>query len=313
MTTQRHRHHIAICAGVAIASGMWGVYWLPQRALVDAGMTGGWGTIAQFGMCLLVCCPFALSRWWKGKPVGFTMPSIGVLIGGGIVCYSNAFLLTDVVRVLVFFYLTPVWATAFEFIFLRLRPGRARAISLVLGLTGAWIVIGAEGGLPVPQNTGDWLALASGVLVAAGATRSQAIQPEGLFTLSWSYFFYGTLVALIQFPLLSHALGPAPSLDAWIAALPFLSLLVIVFLIPSNVMLISAPSRIGAGLFSILILSELVVGAVSASTLSDEPFGWREAVGCTLIILAGLTEVFLSRGRLTRSPPAPARPDTANR
>lgn len=313
MTIERHPHHVAICAGVAIASGMWGVYWLPQRALVDAGMSGGWGTIAQFGMCLMFYCPFALARWWKGKPIGFAMPSIGVLIGGGIVCYSNAFLLTDVVRVLVFFYLTPVWATAFELIFLRLRPGRARAISLVLGLTGAWIVIGAEGGLPVPYNTGDWLALASGILVAAGATRSQVIQPEGLFTLSWSYFFYGTLMALIQFPLLSHALGPAPAPDAWIAALPLLSLLVVVFLIPSNVMLISAPSRIGAGLFSILILSELVIGAVSASTLSDEPFGWREAAGCTLIILAGLTEVFLSRGQITRSPPAPVRPDTASR
>lgn len=313
MRTVRHPHHFAICAGVAIASGMWGVYWLPQRWLVDAGMTGGWGTIAQFGLCLAVYCPFALQRWLKSKPVGFDLMAVGGLIGGGIVCYSNAFLLTDVVRVLVFFYLTPIWATAFELIFLRLKPGKARGASIVMGLTGAWIVIGGDGGLPIPQNSGDWLALTSGLMVAAGATRSQAVQPEGLFPLSWAYFFYGTLVALIQFPLLSHALGPAPSVDAWVTALPFLGLLVVFFLIPSNVMLISAPSRIGAGLFSILILSELVVGAVSAATLADEPFGWREAIGCSLIILAGLTEVFLSRGAVSHSPPAPDPPSKATR
>jgi hypothetical protein len=34
-----------------------------------------------------------------------------------------------------------------------------------------------------------------------------------------------------------------------------------------------------------------VVGAaVSAAILTDEPFGWREAVGCILIVGAGLIE-----------------------
>jgi len=313
MPDQKHPHHLAICIGVAIASGAWGIYWLPQRALMEYGLTGGWGTIAQFGLCLAAFCPVALYRWQKGLPIGFDLPLVGGLIGGGIVCYSNAFLLTDVVRVLVFFYLTPVWATIFELVFLRIRPNRVRAVSLALSLTGVWIVIGKEGGIPLPQNYGDWLALASGMMVAGGATRSQAIQPEGFFPLQWAYFFYGTLIALLQYPLLSDALGPMPSIDAWVASLPLLVLLVVVFLIPSNMMLISSPSRIGAGLFSILILSELVFGAVSAAILADEAFGWREAIGCGLIVIAGLTEVLLSRGPISHSPREPVRPDTASR
>ncbi len=311
MPLQKHPHHALISIGVAIAAGAWGVYWLPQRALFDAGLTGAWATIAQYGLCVALFSPIVVYRAIKKLPIGFNVPSVGLLIGGGIVCYSNAFLLTDVVRVMVFFYLTPIWATLFELAFLRTRPGMARLASLMLGLGGAWVVLGADGGLPLPQNLGDWLAVASGIMMAAGAARSQFIQPEGLFPLQWSYFFYGLLVAVAQFPLLSGVLGPIPVLDAWIASFPLLLLLSVLFLIPSNTMLILSPSRIGAGLFSILILSELVVGAISAALFADEPFGWREAVGCSLIVLAGLVEVFLSRGIFSRSEQAQVRQDTA--
>jgi len=36
------------------------------------------------------------------------------------------------------------------------------------------------------------------------------------------------------------------------------------------------------------------VGAVSSSILTDEPFGWRQIVGCSLIIFGGIVAVVLS-------------------
>ncbi len=35
---------------------------------------------------------------------------------------------------------------------------------------------------------------------------------------------------------------------------------------------------------------EVIAASVSAGLLTDEPFGWREAVGCVLILSAGLVE-----------------------
>jgi drug/metabolite transporter (DMT)-like permease len=61
--------------------------------------------------------------------------------------------------------------------------------------------------------------------------------------------------------------------------------------IPTNIIILGSPSRIGAGLFSIIILFEIVIGSVSAAILTDELFGWREGLGCSLIILAGLSEI----------------------
>ena len=77
--------------------------------------------------------------------------------------------------------------------------------------------------------------------------------------------------------------------------LPLLILLSLVFFIPSNIVILWSPSRIGAGLFSILVLSEIIFGTVSAALLSNEKFGWREGIGGTLMFLAGFAEIFLSK------------------
>ena len=44
----------------------------------------------------------------------------------------------------------------------------------------------------------------------------------------------------------------------------------------------------------ILFLTEIVVGVVSSSILTDEPFGWREIVGSSMIILGGILAVVLA-------------------
>ena len=77
--------------------------------------------------------------------------------------------------------------------------------------------------------------------------------------------------------------------------LPLLLVLSIFFFIPSNIVILWSPSRIGAGLFSILVLSEIIFGTVSAALLSNEEFGWREGIGGFLMFLAGFGEIFLSK------------------
>lgn len=290
----RHPYFMSICLAVTIAAGGWGLYWLPQRALEAGGLTGGWGTIAQYVVPLVLLAPLAAWRASRGATTGLEYPLIGLLMGGGIACYANSFLLTDVMRALILFYLAPLWATLFEMIVLRRAPGWHRAVSLSLAFAGLWIVFSQHGGWPVPQNAGDWLALVGGAIFAAGALRLQIVKPAGVLPLLIAFFLYGGLVTGAQAFVLQDALGPMPSLDNWMAMAPWLLLLSVGFFIPTNCVLLWSPSRIGAGLFSILILSEIVVGAVSAALLSDDPFGWREGVGGTLMLLAGLAEITLA-------------------
>ena len=50
----RHTHHFKIAFALAFSAGAWGIYWLPQRILVEGGLTGGWGTISQMIIGFLI-------------------------------------------------------------------------------------------------------------------------------------------------------------------------------------------------------------------------------------------------------------------
>ena len=283
---QRHPHHYKISIALAISAGAWGIYWLPQRILEDGGLTGGWGTISQMIIGTLILLPIAIWRLSKRKGTGLEHPAMGILIGGGFILYALSFLLTDVVRALIMFYMTPVWTTIFEIIFLKKKHGWQRILSLSLALGGLWVVFGQGGKIPLPVNAGDWIALLGGVMFAGGMIRLEVIKTDGVFPIIFGFFFYGFL--LVDY------LGPVPTTDAFVSMTTFLILLSIFYFIPTGIVILWAPTQIGAGICSILFLSEIIVGAVSSSILTDEPFGWRQVTGCSLIVIGGIVAVVLS-------------------
>ena len=74
-------------------------------------------------------------------------------------------------------------------------------------------------------------------------------------------------------------------------------LLSVFYFIPTGIVILWAPTQLGAGLCSILFLSEILVGVVSSSILTDEPFGWREIVGSSMIVIGGVLAVVLAPKR----------------
>ena len=132
-------------------------------------------------------------RKFKGRSSGLEIPFVGLLTGSGFICYALSFLLTEVVRALIMFYMIPVWTTIFEIIFLKKRPGLERVLTLGLALGGLWIVFSKSNIVPLPQNAGDWLALAGGVLFGGGLIRLEITKTDGVFPVIFSFFFYGTI------------------------------------------------------------------------------------------------------------------------
>ena len=290
----RHPHHFKIAFALAISAGAWGIYWLPQRILEEGGLTGGWGTIAQMIIGVLILSPISVWRKVKGKTSGLELPVTGTLIGGGFICYALSFLLTDVVRALILFYMTPLWTTIFEIMFLKKRPGIERMITLALALGGLWIVFSKQTILPLPENSGDWLALAGGAIFAGGMIRLEIIKTDGVFPLIFSFFFYGTIFNIFAGYLLADYLGPMPVIEAFISMASFLIIISVFYFIPTGIVILWSPSKLGAGLCSILFLSEIIVGVISSGILTDEPFGWREIVGSSMIVIGGILAVILT-------------------
>src|SRR5210317_1136057 len=290
----RHPHHLKISVALTLSAGAWGIYWLPQRILEEGGLTGGWGTITQMIIGVLVLLPFSIWRKIKGKSSGLELPLTGLLVGGGFICYALSFLLTDVVRALILFYMTPVWTTIFEILFLKKKPGWQRAVSLAFALGGLWIVFSEQTSIPVPENAGDWIALGGGAIFAAGMIRLEVVKTDGVFPIIFSFFFYGALFNIAAGYFLTDYLGKMPSIETFLSMTSFLLILSIFYFIPTGIVILWAPTQIGAGICSILFLSEILVGVSSSSILTDEPFGWHQILGSSLIIIGGIVAVVLS-------------------
>jgi len=293
----RHTSYVAICIVVFVSAGAWGLYWLPQRLLLELGMTGGWGTVGQYLISLIVLVPVAIWRLHKGQEIGFQHWLCGLLLGSGAIFYANSFLVTEVIRALVFFYLAPLWASLIEVVFLKRHLKWSRVVTVTLALAGVWVAVGMDVGVPLPIYLGDWFGLIAGVLITAGAARTEIEQPEGIFPLLFMVIVFGLFATIAQYPLLVDALGALPSIQNVMSSLPLLLGISLFFVLPTTAIIFWSPSKIGTGVFGILILSELVIGVISAALLTDETFGWPQIVGTALILAAGALEVITSNRR----------------
>ena len=157
-----------------------------------------------------------------------------------------------------------------------------------------WIVFSEQTIIPLPENTGDWIALAGGVIFAAGMIRLEVVKTDGAFPIIFSFFFYGALFNIVAGYFLAEYLGEMPPIEAFVSMTTFLIVLSIFYFIPTGIVILWAPTQIGAGICSILFLSEILVGVISSSILTDEPFGWRQILGSSLIIFGGILAVVLS-------------------
>src|SRR5512134_2568642 len=135
---------------VALSAALWGLWWLPLRALAEAGLTGAAVNAALYGIATAALLPLFWRRRRRLLAGRLLLLGAGGLFGGALVSWNLALILGEVVRVTLLFYLAPVWATLLAFAVLGERIGWLRVLSVTLGLAGAVVLLGFAGGLPLP-------------------------------------------------------------------------------------------------------------------------------------------------------------------
>lgn len=279
-------------ASIALVIGgmMWGLYWIPVRYFASQGLSGPWSGIAMYTSALIVLSPFlwrerqALVQGWRGLIFS------GMFTGAAFSLFTISLVYTDVVRSILLFYLTPVWGTILGMLFLGERLGPTRVLGLLCGLGGMFIVLGGEQSIPWPRNTGDWLALISGITWALGTLglyRTSGISVPGqVFA-----FIAGALV--LSFCSLPFSMGfeNAKDVGQMVVRIGPIALLSALYTLPMIFLTIWPATKLTPARVGLLLMSEVVVGLISAAAFSGEPFGLREFIGATLIVSAAFLEV----------------------
>ena len=284
---------------IVVSGALWGLYWIPVRYLEARGVGVVWLTLAVFVVGLVLLVPL-LNRW-PGARAAFTprMMVTGLLTGGAFVLYSISIALTEVVAAILLFYLSPVWATVLGRLVLGERLTGARLAALVLGLGGLWVVLGAESGVPLPRNAGDWLALAAGVAWAYGTIRVHQDAAAAPIAHVTALFVGGTLATLVVALLPFVSVGPVPAATVVPAAIV---IAVAALSVASALGILWAVRLVSPGRAGLLMMMEVITGLASAAAFASEPFGPTQVVGSMLIVAAALVEVLPAAGR------PPARP-----
>ena len=276
----------AASLGVALIAAAWGLYWLPVRALDDAGLGGAWGTVAITGLAALSLAPFALRQYraaGRADPLALAAIALG---GAAFALYSIGFLYGRVAIVVLFYLLTPVWSTLLARFAMGWAVPRLRWAALALGLGGLVLLLGPAEGAPLPRDAGEWLGLVAGFLwsVATVGMRARPAVPPALASAVMAAG--GAATALILAPVF----GPAP-VDVTVLALPVAWATGVLWYGVLMLGLMWAAARLDPARVGILLMAEVLVGAVSAAWLAGEWLTGAELAGGALIVAAGIVEM----------------------
>jgi len=266
----------------------WGVSWWPFRWLQERGLHALWATVMVYAVALILISVWRPQAWgqlWRTRSLWWIVLAAGATNAS----FNTAVTIGDVVRVVLLFYLMPLWAVLLARVLLGERLTALAAVRVGLALTGAAIVLWPTDGSawPVPTSTGEVLALAGGFTFALNNVmlRREAHQPDSARALAM--FAGGAGVSLLAALWLGTAGAvpwpPAPA-AGWMAGMLGLAM---VFLL-SNLALQYGSARLPANATAVVMVSEVLFAAVSAVALGAGLVSWPLALGGVLILSASL-------------------------
>lgn len=278
---------LATCIVVGTGVG-WGFYWMPVRSLDGLGLSGAWGTLAITAAGVITLLPSVLIRrrsFRQFNPLALISIAVG---GAAFALYSIGFVYGRVAIIILLFFLTPVWSTLIARYVMGWHTPRLRILAIGVGLAGLMIMLSAEGEVPVPRGIGEWMALCSGILWAIATTgikaKSNLDPTEAAFV-----FVLGALAACVVLaPLLEPWPDNAPSgVTFGLAAVTGA-----VWWGLSMVGLMWATVRLEPARVGILLMAEVLIGAISAAIIAGEYLTGFEILGGALVLCAGVLEVW---------------------
>jgi drug/metabolite transporter (DMT)-like permease len=282
------------------AGAVWGLFWIPLRALEDAGINGLWITVVYFLIPTICLIPIVLSRWQHVKQGGISLQLTTMLSGGALLLYSTSIVYTDVVRAMLLFYLTPIWATILARIFLGDLITPSRIIAMLMAILGMLTIFGLGARFPIPQNIGDWLGIGSGFLWAVAMVRIRMSESHSAVELTAGFFQWSLIFSAGAAFLLAPS--QIPKIEQVLPALPLLLIFMALLVLPGTYASLWGPKYLSPGIVGLLFMTEIIVGAISVALLAGEPFGIRELMGVLLIAGASMLEPLLAlRGSDTNS------------
>ncbi len=282
MLVSKQDNRLLPVLSLLFSATLWGLVWYPLRLLEEQGLAGVWSAMISYGAILGVFSWVLLRDRQSLAENIVPLILMGLSAGWCNVAFIMAVLDGHVVRVLLLFYLSPFWAVCLGWFMLGERLDGKSMLVFAVAVTGAVIMLWNEAvGVPWPRDEADWLAVSSGFAFALSnvyVRRTQNVSVLLKSTASW----LGMVVVASGWIAISQLGFPDTGGGVVFAA-------VVLGLCGFLVMTLSVlygVSRMPVHRSAVILLFELVIGAVSALLLTDEVVLLREWIGGAMIVSA---------------------------
>jgi drug/metabolite transporter (DMT)-like permease len=277
---------------IVLSAVFWGSMWMPLHAAYGTGLSGAWVAWMIYGLPAILVLPFILRDGGRGLVTGgWPLLWLGVSAGICNYLYAASVVYGDVARIVLLFYVNPVWSVLLERLILKARITPGRAAALALGLTGM-VILNYDGqGLPLPRNLAEWGGLAAGFCWAIALVTMRMTPHIGMTEKAFLQYVTAMIVGGL---ILVLGIFPAQadwSAVNWPAAILWVAIVAGIWVVPGLLLSFWGAARLSPTRASMLFMAEVVVGVVSAAIWTDYPFGWREAVGGVIIVSASVLEI----------------------
>jgi len=273
------------------SSILWGLSWLPLKGINSMGIDGIALIFVAYAILTLILSPLLFKEFPQWREHKKIMLLIALFGGGANLAFTYALINGEVIRVMVLFYLLPVWGVTGGRLFLNEEIDRWRYLGVFLAISGAFFILGGFDVLDAPPSWIDLIALASGFFFAMNNLLFRAAQSipvsskigsmfVGCFTMAAVFLLAG----IEQFPFYV-------SENAWL----MLSLYALFWLLLANIGSQWSVTHMEAGRSSIIMIMELIAAVVSATLIANETMTGIEYMGGALIMTAAFIEAFRTK------------------
>jgi drug/metabolite transporter (DMT)-like permease len=287
------KHFSLPTIALLIGASLWGIIPIPMRVLRDGGLDGLWLTLVMYAAALAVSLP----RTARGLPELRTHPAaLGLLMlaaGWTNIAFVEAMLEGNILRVLLLFYLSPLWQTLLGWLILRERPSRLGLASLLIAMAGAVVMLwNPATGLPWPGGTADWYALSSGFAFAVSNVITRRAQGVSIEAKALAVWLGVAVLALVMIGMLGVRM-PSAGVSVYLggAALGVFGILLMTLLVQYGV------THMPVYRSAVLSLVEIVAGAVAQQLFTHEVVHLRDWIGGVMIVAGAWLAARASRAR----------------
>ncbi len=280
---------VSAVSSLLFGAACWGIIWFPYRILAEAGFSAIVSSFYTYSLVVILAGIYFAKHWHGLFTKPFSIFWLALVAGWTNLAYVLAVIDGEVMRVMLLFYLSPLWTLILAHFWLKERTNFRGIMIISLSLLGAFIMLydfsDGAASLPLPRNTAEWIALSSGMGFSLTNVITRKSKHLTVRAKSFAVWLGVLVMAALFMPFIKQAI-PLPntlSINNWL-----LMLLIAVLVIAATLLVQYGVTLMTATRASVLFLFELVVAAVASYYLAHEMMAWNEWLGGALIVVAAI-------------------------